>query len=98
MLLSFTSIYREGFETVLFLRSLILEAGIPVVLQGVAIGFVATCIVGFITLRLPYKKMLIATGILIGGVLLVMVGNTVHVMQVVGWLPITPIQGVYFPF
>ncbi len=102
VLLGFTSIYREGFETVLFLQSLILEAGIPVVLQGVVIGFVATCIVGFITfrlqMRLPYKKMLIATGILIGGVLLVMVGNTVHVMQVVGWLPITPIQGLYFPF
>ena len=31
-------------------------------------------------------------------VLLAMVGNTVHVMQSVGWLPITPIQGVYLPF
>jgi len=27
-----------------------------------------------------------------------MVGNTVHVMQAVGWLPITPIQGLYIPF
>jgi len=31
-------------------------------------------------------------------VLLTMVGNTVHVMQSMGWLPITPIQGVYLPF
>ena len=27
-----------------------------------------------------------------------MVGNTVHVMQTVGWLPITPIQGVHLPY
>ena len=48
--------------------------------------------------RLPYKKMLIVTGIFIGAVLLTMVGNTVHVMQSVGWLPITSIQGVYLPY
>jgi high-affinity iron transporter len=36
--------------------------------------------------------------VMIGVVLLVMVGNTVHVLQSVGWLPITPIQGVFMPF
>ena len=41
--------------------------------------------------KLPHKKMLIFTGILIGAVLLQMVGNTAHVLQVVGWLPIHPI-------
>jgi high-affinity iron transporter len=41
--------------------------------------------------------MLVVTGILIGLVLVTMVGNTVHVMQVVGWLPITPIRGILFP-
>jgi high-affinity iron transporter len=102
LILGFSSIYREGFETVLFLQSLVLEAGIPTVLQGVALGLVGTAVVGAITftlqVRLPYKKMLIVTGILIGVVLLTMVGNTVHVMQAVGWLPITPIQGVFLPF
>ncbi|HEX2905915.1 MAG TPA: FTR1 family protein, partial [Phototrophicaceae bacterium] len=102
VLLGFTSIYREGFETVLFLQSLVLEAGASIVLQGVALGLFGTAIVGLITfalqVRLPYKKMLIVTGVMIGGVLLIMVGNTVHVMQSVGWLPITPINGVYFPF
>ncbi|NWG15734.1 MAG: iron permease [Chloroflexi bacterium] len=101
VLLGFTSIYREGFETVLFLQSLVLEAGSSVVLQGVALGLFGTAIVGLITfalqVRLPYKKMLIVTGVLIGVVLLTMVGNTVHIMQAVGWLPITPIPGVYFP-
>jgi high-affinity iron transporter len=102
ILLGFTSIYREGFETVLFLQSLVLDAGIVVVLEGVAVGLVGVAIVGAITfalqVRLPYKKMLIATGILIGIVLLTMVGNTVHVMQAVGWMPITPIKGLYIPY
>jgi high-affinity iron transporter len=102
VLLGFTSIYREGFETVLFLQSLVLEAGAAVVLQGVVIGLAATSVVGVVTfalqVRLPYKKMLIVTGVMIGAVLLVMVGHTVHVMQAIGWLPITPIQGVYLPY
>ena len=100
--LGFTSVYREGFETVLFLQALVLEGGLAVVLGGVALGLVATVLVGVITFalqaRLPYKKMLIATGIMIGGVLLVMVGNTVHVMQVVGWLPIHSIAELPLPY
>lgn len=102
VLLGFTSIYREGFETVLFLQSLVLETGIGTVLQGVALGMVGVAIVGVITfalqVRLPYKKMLVVTGIFIGVVLLTMVGNTVHVMQAVGWLPLTPIAGLQLPF
>jgi high-affinity iron transporter len=101
-ILGFTSIYREGFESVLFLQSLVLEAGMGTVLQGVAIGLVGVAVAGVITfalqMKLPYKKMLVVTGVMIGFVLLVMVGNTVHVLQSVGWLPITPISGLYVPF
>lgn len=102
LMLGFTSIYREGFETVLFLQALVLEGGLAVVLSGVGIGLAATVLVGIITFavqtRLPYKKMLIVTGIMIGGVLLVMVGNTTHVLQVVGWLPIHPIAELPLPY
>jgi high-affinity iron transporter len=42
--------------------------------------------------------MLVVTGVLIGGVLLIMVGNTVHVMQSVGWLSITPVRGLFLPY
>jgi high-affinity iron transporter len=102
ILLGFTSIYREGFETVLFLQSLVLEAGTSVVLQGVALGLFGTAIVGVITfalqVRLPYKKMLIVTGVMIAAVLVTMVGHTVHTLQSVGWLPITAVQGLYVPF
>ena len=98
MLLGFYSIYREGFETVLFLQALVLEAGTATVLGGVAIGLAGTLLVGLLVFvvqaRLPHKKMLTFTGILIGAVLLQMVGNTVHVLQVVGWLPIHPIDGL----
>ena len=40
--------------------------------------------------KLPYKKMLIVTGVLIAFVLVVMVGQTARTMQGTGWLPITP--------
>ncbi|MCB9452862.1 MAG: FTR1 family protein [Anaerolineaceae bacterium] len=101
VILGFTSIYREGFESVLFLQSLLLEAGASTVMQGVALGLLGVALVGvlifFLQVKLPYKKLLIVTGMMIGVVLLVMVGNTVHVLQAVGWLPITPVQGMYVP-
>ena len=37
--------------------------------------------------KLPYKKMLVLTGILLGGVLIVMVGESVQELQLAGWLP-----------
>jgi high-affinity iron transporter len=100
--LGFTSIYREGFETVLFLQALVLEAGAATVLGGIALGLAGTLLVGLVVFalqaRLPYKKMLIVTGVMIGGVLLQMVGNTVHIMQVVGWMPIHPIRWLALPY
>lgn len=101
VVLGFTSVYREGFETVLFLQALVLEAGTALVLGGVALGLLGTVLVGVIAFalqaRLPYMKMLVATGIMIGGVLLMMVGTTVHVLQVIGWLPIHVISGLSLP-
>ena len=89
--LGFTVIYREGFEVVLFLQNLRLQAGSAVVLQGAAIGLALTGILAALTFavhrRLPYRKMLIYTGILLGGVMLVMVGESAQEMQLAGWLP-----------
>jgi high-affinity iron transporter len=99
-LLGFTSVFREGFETVLFLQAVQLSSGTGVVIAGSALGLAATLLVGAATFaleqRLPYKKMLIVTGVLISLVLVVMVGTTVRTMQGVGWLPISPID-VEFP-
>jgi high-affinity iron transporter len=101
ILLGFTSVYREGFEVVLFLQSLRLQVGSRIVLLGVLAGLCLTGIVGVLTFvahrRLPYKKMLILTGIMLGGVFLVMVGEQVQEMQLAHWIPTTrlawPIPG-----
>jgi high-affinity iron transporter len=99
-ILGFTAVYREGFEVVLFLQNLRLKAGSLAVLEGVAVGLVLTLAVGTITFsaqrRLPYRRMLVATGILLGFVLLVMVGESVQELQLAGWIPTTSI-GVGFP-
>jgi high-affinity iron transporter len=99
-ILGFTAVYREGFEVVLFLQNLRLKDGSTAVLEGVALGFALTLAAGAVTFsaqhRLPYRKMLVATGVLLGFVLLVMVGESVQEMQLAGWLPTTPI-GVSFP-
>jgi high-affinity iron transporter len=99
-ILGFTSVYREGFEVVLFLQNLRLKAGSATVLEGVSVGLAFTLVVGAITFsaqhRLPYRRMLVATGILLGFVLLVMVGESIQELQLAGWLPATSI-GVNFP-
>ena len=93
-MLGLTSVYREGFETVLFLQSLELSAGTVTVLEGAGLGLALTLLVAVITFalqrKLPYKKMLIATGVLLAVVLVVMVGQTARTLQGTGWLPITP--------
>jgi high-affinity iron transporter len=87
---------------VLFLQALVLEAGVPTVLAGVAIGGAATLVVGFLTIafqqKLPHKRMLIGTGVLILWVLVVMVGTTVQSLQVAGWMPVTPVEGLRLPY
>ncbi|HEY7076000.1 MAG TPA: FTR1 family protein [Solirubrobacteraceae bacterium] len=92
--LGFTSVYREGFEVVLFLQSLELKAGSATVLEGVALGLAGTAVVGVLTFwlhhKLPYKRMLVLTGVLIGVVLVVMTGGTALSFQDLGWLPNHP--------
>jgi high-affinity iron transporter len=89
--LGFTSVYREGFEVVLFLQALQVKSGTSTVLEGVGIGLLATAIVGVITFwlhhKLPYRRMLILTGVLIGVVLVVMTGGTALAFQDLGWIP-----------
>src|SRR5256886_444924 len=96
ILLGFTSLYREGFEVVLFLQSYHLRLGGEAVLKGALLGLVLTGMVAVLTFvlqqRLPYRKMLITTGILLGVVLLVMVGEQAQEMQLAHWIPTTPIS------
>jgi high-affinity iron transporter len=93
--LGFSSVYREGFEVVLFLQSYRLRLGVAPVLYGVAAGLTLTGIVGALTFvahrRLPYRRMLVVTGVMLGLVMLVMVGEQAQEMQLANWLPTTPI-------
>jgi high-affinity iron transporter len=94
-LLGFTSIYREGFEIVLFLQNLRVVFGASVVLEGVALGGLFTAAVGVLTFslhqKLPYKRLLIITGAMLLVVLVVMVGEEVNEMQLAGWIGTTSI-------
>jgi high-affinity iron transporter len=95
LVLGITSVYREGFEVVLFLQNLRLGYGSGVVLEGAAIGLALTLLVGALTFlahrRLHYKRMLVLTGVMLGVVLIVMVGESVQEMQLAGWLPTTTV-------
>ena len=106
--LGFTAIYREGFEVVLFLQSLRLQAGAGVVLQGVAIGLGFTAAVAILTF-VPSEAAIQANARfdrrLLGFVLVVMVGESVQEMQLAGWVPTTTVNvpapdwmGVWFAF
>jgi high-affinity iron transporter len=95
ILLGFTSLYREGFEVVLFLQSYNLRLGGGVVFKGALLGLLLSGMVAVLTFvlqqRLPYRKMLITTGILLGFVLLVMVGEQAQEMQLAHWISRTEI-------
>src|SRR5260370_24958542 len=88
-LLGFTAVYREGFEIVLFLQNLRLQTGSLGVLEGIAIVLIFTGIVGMLTFvlhqKLPYKKMFVLTGVLLGIFLVVVVGQTATNLQLVHW-------------
>ncbi len=94
-LLGFTSFYREGVEVVLFLQSYRLKLGGEPVMYGVLLGLLFTGTVAILTFlahrKLPYRRMLVLTGAMLGAVLLVMVGEQAQEMQLAHWLPTTVI-------
>ncbi len=97
----FMTIFREGFETTLFMQSLILEAGMKAVSFGLLIGFLLIGTLGVavfaIGAKLPYRKMLVVTGVLVIFVLFTFLGSTTRLFQTVGWLPVHPIPGLELP-
>ena len=97
-LLGFSSVYREGVEVVLFLQTYRLRLGGQTVLRGVCIGLLLTAAVGVLTFvahrKLPYRRMLVITGVMLGAVLLVMVGEQVQEMQLAHWLPTTDLPAL----
>ncbi|HTQ69267.1 MAG TPA: FTR1 family protein [Solirubrobacteraceae bacterium] len=100
-LLGFTSVYRECFEVVIFLQNLRELYGASMVLEGVVLGLLFTAAAGVLTFalhqRLPYRRLLIITGVMLLFVLVVSVGEEVNEMQLAGWIGTSEVHGVYFP-
>ena len=100
--LGLSSIFREGFEIALFLQVLLLDAPVSVVLQGIGLGLIFLTIIGIMLFALqkmlPFMKMLMVSLVLIWFVLITMIGQTIHTMQIVQWVPITstPFDIPYF--
>ena len=94
-LLGFASLYREGFEVVLFLQGYYLKMGGAIVLGGALLGLLLSGFVAVLTFvahsRLPYRKLMISTGVMLGFVLLIMVGEQAQEMQLANWIPTTKI-------
>jgi high-affinity iron transporter len=65
---------------------------------GALLGVIFSGIVAVLTFiahhRLPYRKMLELTGVLLGGVLLIMVGEQAQEMQLAKWIPTTNIAAL----
>ncbi len=97
----FLTVYREGFETTLFMQSLLLEGSAWPVLIGVlaAAAFIALLVVLIFKFgaRLPYRKLLVVTGVLVVSIMVTFLGSTVRLFQTVGWLPIHPIPWLHLP-
>ena len=93
--------YREGFETVLFIQSLVMDAGGGPVMAGVAVGLIGLVALGVGAqlggLKLPYFQLLLLTAAMIGFVLVTFVGTGVRAMQTVGWLPVHKIANASWP-
>ena len=98
VMLGFTSVYREGVEVVLFLQSYRLRLGSGSVYWGASAGVALTAAVAVLTFvlhrKLPYRRMLVFTGVLLGIVLMIMVGEQVQEMQLAGWVPTTIIPAL----
>ena len=97
----FLTIYREGFETTLFMQSLILEGGFAASLIGLLAGLAVIGVAGWAIFRwgmkLPYRKLLVWTGVLVVTILATFLGSTVRLFQTIGWMPIHPIRELEIP-
>ena len=93
--LTFVAVYREMYETVLFFRGLLLESpgSGPAVASGALAGLLS--LGGLVALfqkvgrKLKPRPLLITCGVLLCALAVLMVGNGVRSLQVLGTLPLT---------
>jgi high-affinity iron transporter len=97
----FLTVYREGFEMALFLQSLLLEGSKLAVAVGSGVAILFLVLIGGLTFRygvkLPYRKLMVLTGLLVVSIMTTFIGQTVRLFQTVDWMPIHPIHGLHLP-
>jgi high-affinity iron transporter len=96
--LSFTVVYREGFETVLFYQALLFDARPAMVLAGFGVGAAAIVGIAVVILRLsgrvPIKPLFTATGIVLLILAVRFSGVGIHELQEAGVVGITPLPAL----
>ena len=99
--IGFLTVYREGFETTLFMQSLLLEGSLWSVAIGVCAGAGFIAVVGFLIFKfgakLPLRRLLVITGVLVVTIMITFLGSTTRLFQTVGWLPIHPVPALEIP-
>lgn len=92
-LASFLAIFRESIETVLFLRTLVSQAGPSgdtAVFAGVFGGIVAIAGIAIamtkLSVRMPFRQFFRFSTVVMGVLAVVLVGKGVHAFQEIGWI------------
>jgi high-affinity iron transporter len=99
VLVGFTALYREGFETALLYQALVeFGQGLGMwILVGLAAGVVALALVSFLIFRLgralPVKVMLTGAVVLLMATSVAFLGNAVRSLQTADLVGLTPLDG-----
>ncbi len=99
---SFMAVFRESFETVLFLRTLLLDVGPHLewaVLLGVGLSFLfvvlaSTALIRY-SVKIPIRQLFHISSVLLVILCLVMVGKGIHSLQEAGVIDIKIIEGLW---
>ena len=95
--ISFTAVFRESFETVIFLEGLAIDAPRAAVwgaLTGAVVLVGLVLAVARLGLRLPMKTLFDVSTVVLLVTAVVLLGKGVHALQEVGLLPLRPIRFV----
>jgi high-affinity iron transporter len=95
-LLSFVTVYREVFETVLFYAALWSDGNGAYMLAGLGCGIAVLAVIAFLllrsTARLPIRQFFAFSSALVGVLAVVLIGKGVAALQKVGLLQVTPLS------
>ena len=92
--IAFSAVFRECFETALFLEGLALDSPAPAMwgaLTGLMVMAGLVWVIRRVGFRLPMKPLFKASTVLLVFTAVVMLGKGIHALQEVGALPLKPI-------